>query len=170
MTYQQLIVLLPCHSLEDFPTHHEGDEAQGLLANWTALWHPALLASTDAIPSWHRAESPPEEVANALIVVPGVSQSELPAGFTQRAEKNGANVICGVLDRQQIVETALERMDDASRRVDPSLAADFLALGYCFLQVELLTRQMRYSSNLDEIHFQGQVVSAATALVRGDLD
>ncbi len=44
MNYQQLIVVLPCHSLEDFPTHHEGDDATGLLAAWTALWHPALIA------------------------------------------------------------------------------------------------------------------------------
>ncbi len=170
MTYQQLIILLPCHSLEDFPTHHEGDEAQGLLANWSALWHPTLLAGSGAIPSWYRAESPPEEVANALIVVPGVSQSELPAGFTQRAEKNGAHVICGVLNRHEILGEALESLDQAAQQVDPSLAADFLALGYCYLQVELLTRQMRYSSNLDEIHFQGQVVSAAEALVQGNLE
>ena len=35
---QELIILLPCHSLEDFPLHHEGEDAEGLLASWTALW------------------------------------------------------------------------------------------------------------------------------------
>jgi alpha-mannosidase len=154
--------------LEDFPTHHEGDQAQGLLANWCALWHPALLASAGAIPSWHRAESPPEEVANALIVIPGVSQSELPTGFVQRAEQKGAVVLSGLLDRAEIVTAALERV--ASPPLDPSLAADFLALAYCYLQVQLLTRQMRYSSNLDEIHFQNRVIAAATALVEGNAD
>jgi alpha-mannosidase len=170
MTYQQLIILLPCHSLEDFPTHHEGEEAEGLLANWTAAWHPSFLASIEAIPSWFRAESPPEDVTNALILVPGVSQSELPAGFTQRAERSGACVICGKLDRNEMIETALGHMQGLEKDIDSELAADFLALGYCYLQVELLTRQMRYSSNLDEIHFQGQVVAAAVAAVKGDVD
>ena len=41
MNYTDLTVLLPCHSLEDFPLYHEGAEADGLLAAWSALWHPA---------------------------------------------------------------------------------------------------------------------------------
>jgi alpha-mannosidase len=168
MSYQQLIILLPCHSLEDFPTHHEGDEAHGLLANWTALWHPALLAAAGAMPSWYRADSPPEDLTNRLIVVPGVAQADLPTGFQQRAEQSAACLLTGKLDRREMVAVALERLDDRATDIDESLAADFLALGYCYLQVELLTRQMRYSSNLDEIHFQNQVISAATAAVEGD--
>jgi hypothetical protein len=58
---------------------------------------------------------------------------------------------------QLLVQTA--RLSDGTRKVpttlDPELAADFLALGYCYLQIELLTRQMRYSSNLDEAYFKG---------------
>ena len=45
MPYQELLILLPCHSLEDFPTYHDGDDSQSLLANWSALWHPELIAS-----------------------------------------------------------------------------------------------------------------------------
>ncbi len=48
------------------------------------------------------------------------------------------------------------------------LAADFLALGFCRLQIELLTRQMRYSVNIDETHFQNEAVAAARAAVAGD--
>ncbi len=58
MKYRESIILLPCHSLEDFPTHHEGDDAQGLLANWSALWHPALIASSESVPAWHRVDDP----------------------------------------------------------------------------------------------------------------
>jgi hypothetical protein len=41
MKFQELLILLPCHSLEDFPTYHEGDDAHSLLASW---WppHPEL--------------------------------------------------------------------------------------------------------------------------------
>src|SRR3954463_1019018 len=52
MNYRELIVLLPCHSLEDFPTYHEGDDAHSLLASWSALGHPALLAAAGQAPSW----------------------------------------------------------------------------------------------------------------------
>jgi len=168
MKYKELIILLPCHSLEDFPTHHEGEEAQGLLANWSALWHPVLLASADGMPTWYRADSPPEDLTNKLIVVPGVSESELPTGFAQRAEADEACLIRDRLDRDEIVGMALAGLDDPRRDVDLALVADFLALGYCYLQVELLTRQMRYSSNLDEIHFQTQLTAAAAAAVEGD--
>ena len=54
--------------------------------------------------------------------------------------------------------------------IDPDLTADFLALGYCYLQIELLTRQMRYSSNLDETYFKGTAVAAALAAVEGNAE
>jgi alpha-mannosidase len=170
MKYKDLIILLPCHSLEDFPTHHEGEEAAGLLAGWSALWHPALIASAGSMPSWFRVDSPPDELAERLLIVPGVSEAELPIGFTQRSKDSGACLIRNKTDRQEILETALSRLDPADTEVDPDLAADFLALGYCYLQIELLTRQMRYSSNLDEIHFQNQLIDAAKAAMQGDLE
>ena len=85
MSYQELLILLPCHSLEDFPVHHEGEDAQGLLAGWTALWHPQLLAEAQSIVRWHRMDDPPEELADRLIVIPKVSDQELPTGFVDRA-------------------------------------------------------------------------------------
>mgnify|MGYP003948797217 CR=1 FL=1 len=167
MSYQELLILLPCHSLEDFPVHHEGDDAQGLLAGWSALWHPLLLAEAQSILSWHRMDDPPVELQDRLVVVPEVSYQELPTGFVERARNEGARVIRRKKDRQEIVEAALEGVE--SQVVIPDdLVADFLALGYCHLQVELLTRQMRYASNLDEIHFQNLAVAAATAAVAGD--
>jgi alpha-mannosidase len=43
-----------------------------------------------------------------------------------------------------------------------------LALGYCYLMIQLLTRQMRYSSNLDETFFKNTVVAGAQAAVAGN--
>ena len=70
MSYQQLIILLPCHSLEDFPVHHEGDDAAGLLAGWSALWHPQLIASAHTIP-------PPVFIALSDNTDSGVSIQEI---------------------------------------------------------------------------------------------
>lgn len=168
MKYQQLIQLLPCHGIEDFPTQHEGDKAQGLLAGWSAAWHPALLAAAQATPSLYRANSPPEEVANKLFIAPSVGAEELPAGFSQRVQAGGGVLIQNQLDRQAIVAEALAHLDGGGGGVNPALAADFLALGYGYLQLAILTRQVRYSYSLDDHQFQQQAVAAATAAMQGD--
>ncbi len=183
MNFKELLVLLPCHSLEDFPTHHTGDEAEGLLAAWSALWHPALIAGAGRTPSWHRAEDPPEELQDRLLVIPEICEGELQAGFVERAIGEGACVIRKSLHRKEIVATALAFMEEKKGgngnpdegpspppMVDESLAADFLALGFMYLQVELLTRQMRYMSNIDEVHFDSQVLTAAQSAVADDAD
>jgi alpha-mannosidase len=215
MKFQELLILLPCHSLEDFPTYHEGEDAQSLLASWSALWHPELLAAAGQAPTWRRIEDPPSDLKDKLIVVPSVCAQKLPTGFAQRCKDEGGLLIRKTADRGEIVAAALatldvrpagpagqeapndDRMaeqgparqagptgaagtevpvDDASpergpvRRAGPTadLAADFLALGYAYLQIQLLTRQMRYSSNLDETYFKNTVLAAALAAVEGN--
>lgn len=167
MILQELLVLLPCHSLEDFPQHYEGDEADGLLAAWTALWHPELLVAAGRGPTWYRADDPPEQLDGRLILVPAVSANLLPSGFLQRADAADCCLILGESDRPAILERALSACGEGSQ-IDADWVADFLALGYCFLQSQLLTRQMRYSSNLDETHFFNQAVEAAQSAHDGD--
>src|SRR4051794_11383581 len=176
MKYQELIILLPCHSLEDFPTYHEGDDAQSLLASWSALWHPELLAAAGQAPSWRRVDEPPSEVRERLIVVPSVCVQRLPTGFAQRVNDEGGVLIRKTTSREEIVAAALAPLADSRNAtegvldsaIQSDLAADFLALGYCYLQIELLTRQMRYASNLDESYFKGTALAAAVAAVEGN--
>ncbi len=167
MNFKQLVILLPCHSLEDFPVHHEGALAEGLLAGWTALWHPALVACAGAAPTWRRAEEPPDEPADVLTVVPQASFDWIPCGWIDEARQGGAVVLDGLTRREEILAAALAQLDETPA-VDPDLAADFLALGFGFLQVELLTRQMRYSSYIDETYLGEKLVAAARAAVAGD--
>ncbi|HND52949.1 MAG TPA: hypothetical protein PLV92_11150, partial [Pirellulaceae bacterium] len=169
MPYQELLILLPCHSLEDFPTYHEGDDADGLLSAWSAMWHPAFLASAGTKPGWCRVDSPPVELAQRLLIVPTVAQQQLPTGFAQRAKDAGACLVRRLHKRDDIVAAALAGLGPDAPAIDADLAADFMALGYCYLEVQLLTRQMRYASNLDELHFQNLVVAGARAARDGDL-
>ena len=155
--YREVLILLPCHSLEDFPTYHEGEEAESLLACWTAMWHPRFIASSHKMPQWSRVDDPPEDIKDKLLFVPSVSQQELPAGFSRRATESGATVIRRMNNRDEILAKALAPFSEQDP-IDEELVADFLALGYCYLQVELLTRQMRYSSSLDELYFNDKVV------------
>ncbi len=169
MKFDEACVLLPCHSLEDFPTHYEGASAEGLLACWSALWHPALLVSTGRLPTWYRADGPPDALAGRLITIPSTSESLLLAGWVARATSEGAHVVRKLSRRAEIVAAALAGLDEQPT-LDPDLTADFLALGYGYLAVELLTRQMRYMSNIDEVHLQNEALAAARACLAGDAE
>jgi alpha-mannosidase len=209
MMFSELVVLLPCHSLDDFPSHLEGSDADGLLAAWSVLWHPALVAGAGKSPTWHRVDSPPSEIAGWLIVVPEVAAGQLPVGYITRARESGATVILQAGSREELLaairasgqpagtaatetaptetasnetasnetasnETASNETErnetQTTAAVDPELAADFLALGYCRLQVELLARQRHYASGLDEPALDRELVAAARAAVDGDRD
>ncbi|MBA4016949.1 MAG: hypothetical protein C0483_07170 [Pirellula sp.] len=169
MVIEELVVLLPCHSLEDFPVHHEGEEAEGLLAAWSGLWHPALIAACDNIPLWFRADAPPENPRPRIIVIPQVSDTLLLPGWPTRAKSEGAKLIRKTAKRTDVVAACLAVLDKPST-VPDHIVADFYALGTGYLLVELLTRQMRYMSNLDEVRFQNEAREAARAAVENRID
>src|SRR5262245_14729361 len=106
MQYQELIVLLPCHSLEDFPNYHDGADANSLLASWSALWHPELLAAAGQAPSWRRVDDPPSDVGGRLIVVPSVCAQRLPTGFAQRVKDEGGVLVRSTSSREEILAAA----------------------------------------------------------------
>jgi alpha-mannosidase len=172
MNFCRLAVLLPCQSLEDFPLQQEEDDAEQLLGAWSALWHPALLGSARSLPGWFPAEEPPQQPAGHLLILPECSRSHVPEGWAEQAAAAGACLIRDLKYRDDMVAAALDQLDGPpmvgqgmSRygrgKVETDLAADFLALGFCHFQVELLTRQLRYMSNLDEEAFRTEVLAAA---------
>jgi alpha-mannosidase len=73
-------------------------------------------------------------------------------------------------DRQECLPHCSDRQACLPHRVDPELAADFLALGHCHLQVELLTRKLRYMSNLNESALRTSAVAAAAEALTGNAD
>jgi len=165
MQLEELVVLLPCHSLEDFPVHHEGVEAEGLLAAWSGLWHPSLIVAAGGVPVWFRADAPPENLRNRLIAVPQVCDSLLLPGWPTRAKTEGAVLLRKLPKRPELVAAALALLENPPPTPADDLVADFYALGTAYLLVELLTRQMRYMSNLDEVRLFAAAKEAATAAV-----
>jgi alpha-mannosidase len=206
--FNRLIALFPCQTLEDFDLERREEDAEQLLASWSALWHPALLADAGMLPAWLPSSCPPLEPAGNLIIVPGCCESSLPDRWIAEAEAAGAFVLHDLQHRDQIVTAALERLGDCPNfrpgdcpnfrpgdcpnfrlsengtvpldpvplgadradhpTLDPDLTADFLALGHCHLQVELLTRKLRYMSNLDEEALRVATLAAAREAVAGD--
>ena len=197
--FTHILVVLPCHSLEDFPIHHRGEEAANLLANWTALWHPALIASVESKPNWIQADNPDvshltdsdgdehdadqeqraQQEAESdqvdcfpLALIPTVANPMMDSELLQNLEAKSAMVV-SLDSRDEIVRTALSQSPFArslADKVDPDIVQDFHALGYAFLQVQIMTRQLRYSSNLDESYFTESLVAAAKAATAGEHD
>ena len=168
--FPRLIVLLPCHSLEDFPLYFEGDAAAGLLAAWTGPWHPRLIAAAG---KGHLATGRHAAGRNRRPIVCGAAggrRSVAPRLCRPCAGRGRARDLRCPHARGRGCRGAgrLRANSEGSTEVSADLVADFHALGYCLLQVELLTRQMRYASNLDESAFGQVVVTAAQLAVRGD--
>ncbi len=171
MSYKSLTVLIPGHSLEDFPYELPEQQAEGLLNAFTVLWHPLLLSAAGSLPDWHRADEPPGDLAGRLIIVPTASDDWLPCTWLEDTRDEGGRIITGVSEREALLEQVLSSVavePDVALPVDPDLVADFLALGHCQLQVELLTRQMRYFPDRDEARFAISALAAAAAAVAGD--
>lgn len=169
----QLLILLPCHGFSDFPIYQKGEDAAALIASWTSLWHPLLLNHATKIPNWQRLDDPPSNCQGKLMVVPQCFFSQLQTGFAARAKEQGGLLIKGGDSRQEIVDRSLkflETLNISATVGDESKAwvGHFFALGYCYLQVQLMTRHMRYSSNLDEVHFANITQSAAAAFAVAD--
>src|SRR5262245_53314181 len=89
------IAMFPCHGLEDVPCHLTGADAESLLASWTALWHPVLLAAGGKIPSWRRADEPGSASGEQLVVVPEAARRRVPDGYAADAAAGGMAVIEG---------------------------------------------------------------------------
>jgi alpha-mannosidase len=173
MTIRRASVILPCSTWDDFPTHLGNQASAELIAAWTALWHPALLAMTGRLPGWHQAEEPPDpaELEGELVLVPPPSRQRMPSDWCDRLRAtavDGPGSVETFASRADTVAAVLRAAGVEVAEQDADLAADFLALGFAYLQIELLTRAMRYSSVIDSEQFENAVVAAAKAAVGRD--
>ncbi|WP_437203833.1 hypothetical protein [Planctomicrobium sp. SH664] len=168
MPYRQLIALMPCHSLEDFPTELGERPAASLLNAFAVLWHPQLLAEADALPRWMRADDEyPDYAPGRLMIVPIECEDIMPYNAIEDALAAGVTVVRGEHERSKMLEAALAH-ETVSADLDPDLVADFFALGMAWLQVELLTRHMRNFSHVDDLQLLRDVKAAAAAALQQD--
>jgi alpha-mannosidase len=175
MTIRRASVILPSRGFDDFPTHLAGPGAADLLSGATALWHPALIQATQALPGWHPAEEMPDpgELEGELVVIPSSSRERMAPDWADRlratAPRNPAPVDA-VPSRPDTVAALLNAAAVDSGQVTAESVANFLALGYAHMQVELITHALRYSSVLDSDQFASAVIAAAGAALAGNVD
>ncbi len=190
--YDECCVLIPASTLEDFPSSLSDSDARSLLAAWTVLWHPALLAAAEQMPVWYRADAPPDPIGRRLVTVANPCVPLLPEGLEQRTAMQADGCWVRGDDREAMLAAMSRQWSDARRQppsdnhpalaVDPRLGdcwpsltgdersigvEDFYAAGYAALQVQVMTRRLRYTSNLDEIHLQTRLIAAAKAFLEG---
>lgn len=169
MAYSEVTVLIPCHSLEDFPTEQGDKPASSLLNAFAAAWHPAALALTGELPRWHRADEPPEPRPDQIFLIPTICEDWLPHGWVERAREAGAVVAVNLVDRSEWVAAVSEAVE-ADPELSADIIADFLALGTVWLEVELLTRRMRGYETVDHPRLRQRSVAAARSALAGDLE
>ncbi len=183
--FDECCVLIPASTLEDFPAKLTDADARSLLAAWTVLWHPRLLARTEQTPAWYRADSPPEPIGRRILVVPSPSLPKIPTGYQARAvaddqchwitggSRDEMIAALGLEPCQPLSKPAADGQGPASEGQLPARQIgieDFFAAGFASLQIQIMTRRLRYTSNLDEIHLQTRIVDAAKAFLDGDAD
>ena len=169
MNLRECLFLLPGYGLDDFPRSLGSDQANELLAGWVALWHPQLIAAIRTAPRWQQATFPPADLNDLLLVLPSISESVLKSGFQEEVTAAGSIMLRA---RAPWIEFQSELLSATglteSNATIEALRLDFAALGYAFLQVQLMTRQLRYTSNLDELLLSDQALQAAQAAVADD--
>ncbi len=168
MPFSKLIVVLPCHGLEDFPIHLVGQDAESVLANWTALWHPALIGSSLQMPTWESVDFPSNQYQGALVLVPSVAQDRLAPSLEEARHSATTTIICGLNRRNKIHAHPIIATHLAGTKASAGIVRDFFSLGYAFLQIQLMTRQLRYSSSIDTEELARRVTEAAAQAVAGD--
>ena len=164
----RVTVLLPCHTLDDFPTWLDDAEADGLLAAWTTAWHPAVIAASGQPPAWASIDLPPPDEA-PVGLLPGFCRDR----FAAQADPDDVDRwIVHDGDQAAVAAALAARLGLASgaeaARVPVAHDETFAALGLATLLAELLARRMRTEADLGATSFDAAVVAAARAAVAGD--
>jgi len=174
MSHERITVLLPCHSLEDFPVWSRGEEAEDLLAAWTAAWHPLLIATVGRMPAWRGIDRPADGLQGSVAIVPAAFDHRFDV-TSHEASTEGQTTIATSAVRHlselgAIATEAASLLGNAEQVGDVSadLVEDFYALGLAWLLAELLSRRMRSQSMPEKDAFAAELVAAAQAATAGD--
>ena len=163
-----MILLLPSYSIEDFSVDRIDSEANQILSAWTALYHPALIEKTKRLPAWESASNPTEN-ENELTLVPPCCEHLPPAGWLDEREKQ-CLVIRHESEREAIVKRVLKCLQLEDHGFEDWFADAFLAMGTHYILSELLTRQLRYMSMLDEYQLKEKSLKAIKAYREDNID
>ncbi len=166
---RDLLFLLPDHELEGYPRSLPSEPASQFLAGWLSLWHPALIAAAQSIPRWHQAGQLPTELNESIFILPELSRDHCSSEDRERIVAAGSLLVEPQGSWRELQSKLLKHFGDpAQPELVEQFREEFAALGYAYLQIQLMTRQQRYTSNLDQLLFSEQVCKAVDAAYAGD--
>ena len=151
------------HDGKEPPASLPDREAEATWAAVSCLWHPALLARTESLPTIEGIDFPPvPEPRDARLVAEGVG-SRLPADYRSIAGDAGAVVIEGGIDRVASASRVLLAIAPGAETGDPAdpLVAAFFALGTARWWLRDLTTAMQHADCLDVEGLTREALAAA---------
>src|SRR4051812_25523175 len=116
----RLIALVPGDGLEpsaDLPDR----EAAAIWSAVSALWHPALLASSVELPRIEDVVAPTPPDRRDLRLVAAGASDRLPPGYRDQAERAGAILVEGDADRGRTLGRLFERLQSFYEAPPPPL-------------------------------------------------
>lgn len=167
---RDLILLLPGHELEGYPRRLEAPLADDLLAAWLGLWHPLVLHAAQGIPKWQHFERLGSELDGSLLVLPKFIEDQVSEATRKQWGTQNAHLVQVEGHTWRAMQEALLARFDVRQDLPlvSELRDEFAALGYCYLQIQLMTRQLRYTSNLNQLLFSEQTMKGVDAAIAGD--
>jgi len=166
MDLRQISIVLAGEHLAGISPDMDPADAANLLAIWTALWHPQLLTRTRSMPVCRSADSypsPADLLPGELACIPAITL--LPEEATWLQGEAAAPDFRQFESRAEVISQLSQTL---GVELDSPLADEFYALGYAYLQVEMLTRSMSYDPIIDQKVLDTAVAAAADAAVAGD--
>ncbi|MDR1493344.1 MAG: hypothetical protein LBT05_11575 [Planctomycetaceae bacterium] len=164
-----MLLLIPSYSIEDFSVNRVDAEANQILSAWSALYHPALIERAESLPSYANASNPPEITDAELIVIPPCCEHLAPEDWL-REKSETHKIIRHESDRETIVAEALKALQLEEHGFDEPFVETFLAVGTNYVLSELLTRQLRYMSMLDEYKLKENAMEALKYRREGNIE
>ncbi|QDU58422.1 polysaccharide deacetylase family protein [Aeoliella mucimassa] len=168
----QLTLAVPGDSLAEISPELDESRAANLLACWTSLWHPTLLAQARTLPAavsidtLAAGDREPGELILVPDVVPESLYGELAPGDTPQVP-----CIREYASRRKVISHLAENLPiEWDQSAEADYAADFYALGFAYLQMELLTQRMAYNRSEGDQQLTEAVIAAADAAVAGDTE
>jgi alpha-mannosidase len=148
------------------------DDARAAWVAATSLWHPALLAKSEALPRIEDVDAPSTPEASDLRLLAAGASERLPSGYRTQTEDAGTPIVDGLGDRNLTIDALFARtgIDEGEFSSEgKNLVLDFLALGAATWWLGDLTVAMGHVDCLDRDALTREALAGSRSWAEGDL-
>jgi len=167
-----LHLLSPYRLPTSYPLQMGADEVAAWLNGYAALWHPAALAGSAAVPTTSNTYDHDTPLPGAVYCVPQGPHLYQPDDWRDRVRAAGAVAFHGTADRRESfanLKDALAERGETGPRFDApdETVRLFTGLGYGYLLVDSLYEAQDHDRLLDAAGFWADVTDAVKGVTEG---